>query len=673
MTGSSSMSRRRLIQAGGALGLAVAGDAGLFSPAHAADGTAPTTTVTDLGPGLVQFSLMSGVLVGDTVYIGSRNLKPASVIAFHLPSRKVVAQTDLPAGPEPSIQAMAADPTGRWLYIGVLLKGDEGRPNLFRWDLSNTGKPAVALGRTEDRDIRDLAVAPDGTVYAVGGIPTKPPVLWEYDPAKGTVTDLGTPDPGATLARAVAATDTTVFFGAGSVLSGGGAASKASLYAYDRAKKTFTNVVPRELEKDPSLREIAVLGRQLVVGTSGAAEPAKFAVLDLDDLSSYTVLPSNGTTVKTFATDGNRIYYATDKGVQFYDPEEKKVGALEFDGPDLGEIWGIDHRDGQLIVVSAYGFVAEIDLVARTSRISDLGEAGAPARPQAGMGVAAGGGHVYVGGTGAIARHSLRGGEPLNLRAPGEAKDLEVIEGSVYTGQYNAQGIWRYSPASGQGPEQVAAFPSVQNRPLDVSWDPLNQLLLVGVQSDTEGGGALWTYSPRTGKSVSYLDPIDEQQHVRAVAHRDGVAYLGGDNALRTGPRATVVAVDPLDGTERWRLETHQDAGIAALAVQGHHLYGVTTKGGQFVIDLRTRKVVFTADISKVCKGFAALVTNRGAVYGVSDTTLFRFHPRTFAVTTVIAGINGAWYSGPHLNADDGLIYTLREHNLVAVDDRPRF
>ncbi|WP_328378338.1 PQQ-like beta-propeller repeat protein [Streptomyces sp. NBC_01020] len=671
MTDSSFLSRRRLLQAGGAFGLAVAGGSVTAGPAAAATGGAPSTVVTDLGPGVVQFSLMSGLLVGDTVYIGSRNLNPARVAGFHLPTRKVVSLTELDAGPDPSIQALAVDPAGRYLYIGVLLKGDQGKPNLFRWDLTTPDKPAVDIGRTgEDRDIRALAVAPDGTVYAVGGVPGKAPALWEYDPATGAVTNLGVPNPNATEAAAVAATDTTVFFGSGSVLVGGGGASKASLYAFDRAKRTFTSVVPTEMEQDPSLRCLAVIGGNLVVSTSGG-DPAKFAVMDLADLSSYTVVSVHGTTAKCFTADADRIYFATDTGLQSYSTADKTVSSVEFAGPDLGEIWGVDYTDGKLEVVSAYGFVAEIDLAARTSVITDLGTAGAPVDAEAGMGIAVGGGYVYVGGTGTIARHSLRSGAVVNLRAPGEAKDAEVIDGRLYTGQYDAQGIWEYDPSAGGQPHQAAQFPSVQNRPMDTSWDRVNELLLVGVQCDTEGGGALWTYSPRTGKPASYVNPIDSVQLVGAVANRDGVAYLGGDNAASTGPRGTVVAVDPVTGRERWRLETRQKAGVAALAVQGRHLYGLTRAGVLFVIDLHTRQLLHTADVSSVSRGYAALVTNRGTVYGVSATTLFRFHPKTFAVSTVVAGINGVWYSEPHVNAHDGRLYTLRGHNLVEVDDRP--
>ncbi|MFI9207746.1 PQQ-binding-like beta-propeller repeat protein [Streptomyces sp. NPDC053253] len=667
---SPSMGRRQLLVAGGALGLAAAAAPLLTTPAQA-EPRRPRTRITDLGPGIEQFALMSALQVGDTVYIGSRNLTPTRVIAFHLPTRKVVSRTVLGTGH--SIQALAADSTGRYLYAGVLTKSDEGKPNLFRWDLTTPDKPAVGVGRTEDRDIRDLAVAPDGTVYAVGGIPGKAPALWRYDPGTGAVTNLGIPDPKAALARAVAATDTTVFFGAGSVLAGGDGASKASLYAYDRAAGTFGDVTPPEMEKDPSLRDLAVFGDRLVASTSGSTEPAKLAVMDLADLSSYTVTRTSGGVVKNLAAHGELIYFATESGLHSYSTATKAVAPVAFDG-DLGEIWGLDHADGTLTVVSGYGFVAEIDTAAGTSVVTDLGRAGAPVSPQTTMGIAADHRYVYVGGNNGIARHDLRDGTVVNLRAPGEAKDAEVLDGVLYTGQYSSQGMWTYDPGRDEQPHQLAAFPSEQNRPLDVCHDPVNELLLVGAQSDTEGGGSLWTYSTKTGRKAAHINPVDGAQLVRAVATRDGVAYLGGDNPTAQGPRGTVVAFDPVAGRELWRIDLPASltTGVAALTVRGRHLYGLTRKGGFFVVDVTIRRVVHTADHRALCPGFAAMVTSRGIVYGVSDTTLFRFDPRTFAVSTVVPEINGAWYSGPHVNADSrGLLYTMRGHNLVRIDDRP--
>lgn len=661
-------SRRALLKAGGVTGLALALGAVTGQSASAVSTTG--TTVTDLGPGLLQFSLMSSVVVGDYAYIGSRNVEPARVVAFHLPTHKVVARTDVPTGY--SVQAVAPDPTGRSLYFGVLQKDGGPQNNLYRWDLDDLTKPAVAIGRMADRDVRDITVAPDGAVFAVGGGSPTAPALWQYSPATGLVSNLGIPAPSSTLARAVAATETTVFFGGGSTLGGGGSASRASLFAYDRASATYTDVTPAEMVGDPSLRELAIVGDRLVAGSAGSTAPAKIAIMDLADLTSYRLGTLTGKVTKMYAAHGDTIYYGATDTLESISLSTAQVSPVKYDGPSLGEIWGVDVRGDTVVAVSGYGFVAEVTPATGAYVVTDLGAAGAPVDAQAIMGLAAGGGYAYVGGNGAIARHKLSTGEVVNLRMPGEAKDAEVLNGTLFTGQYNSMGIWRYNPCDGKAPSQAAAFPSDQNRPLDTQWDPLNRLLLVAVQRDTEGGGALWTYNPRTGASNSVQNPIDTSQLVRAIATRDGIAYLGGDNAQKTGPRGTVVAFDPVRRKELWRLETNQAYGIGSLAVQGRYLYGMALKGGFFVIDLTLRKVVHTANLVAVCPQWSAMLLNRGVVYAASDTTLMRFDPKSFAMQVVVPELNGGWYSGCHVNKDEaGLLYTLRGRNLVVVDDRP--
>ncbi|MFD3814297.1 hypothetical protein ACFWRZ_04425 [Streptomyces rubiginosohelvolus] len=660
--------RRTVLRAGGLAGLAAA--AGLApNPAAAAPAPRPPRIV-DLGPAVSQFSLMSAVLTGDTVHIGSRNIEPVQIISVHLPTRKVVARTELTNGH--SIQALAADDSGRYLYAGILQKASGDRPNLFRWDLRTPDEPAEPLGSIGDRDVRALTVAPDGVVYAVGGGSSGAPALWEYDPTTGGVSNVGTPDPKATLARAVAATRTHAFFGAGTTFNGGGDTSRAALYAYDRSAGTFTSIAPPEMLRDPSIRDLAVLGDRLAVSTAGSTEDAKVALMDLKDLSSYRIATSIGKVAKSFTMIGDTVHYANESGLLAYLPSTNTVTPVAYDGPRLGEIWGVDSRAGKAVVTSAFGFVAEIDPARRTAAVIDLGSAGAPMAPQTVMGIAAGGGHVYVGGNATIARHTPGRDTVVKLRAPGEAKDAVVVDGVLYTGQYNSEGIWRHDPRTGRT-GQVAAFPSEQNRPLDVTFDEDTGLVLVGVQSDTEGGGALWTYHPRTGRHRSYANPVDDLSCVRGIASRDGVAFLGGDNTAPTGPRSTVVAFDPVAGRELWRIDPRQTAGTAALAVRGRHLYGLSRKGGLFVIDIPRRELIHRADVTAVSNGFAAMVTNRGVVYGVSDTTVFRFHPRTFAVTVVVPDIDGGWYSGAHITNDEhGRLYTMRGRNLVRITDRPR-
>ncbi|MGY0230670.1 outer membrane protein assembly factor BamB family protein [Longispora urticae] len=665
-------SRRAILQAGGALGLAAALAPALSGTAHAAPGGTPVTgtTITDLGPALVQFSLMSSVVVGDIAYIGSRNILPARVVAFHLPTRKVIGHTNLTTGY--AIQAMVADPTGRYLYLGVLQKGGGPQPNLHRWDLTTLNQLAQPVGRIADRDVRDMAVAPDGVVFAVGGGSPTAPALWQYDPVTGQVTNLGVPDASATLARAVAATTSAVFFGAGSTLGGGGTTSRASLFAYDRAAGGFTNITPTEMLADPSMRELSVIGDRLVAGSAGGTEPAKIAIMDLADTSRYALARLSGKVTKNYAANGDSVYYAAAGGLEAISLSTTTVSQVPFSGPGLGEIWGLDVHDGRIVVVSGYGFVAEIDPATGTCVTTDLETAGAPADPQAVMGIAAGGGFAYVGGNGSIARHSLGPvRERTYLQMPGEAKDAEVINGVLYTGQYSSGGIWRYDPSTDHVPRQVAAFPGVQNRPLDTCWDPVDRRLLVAVQSDTEGGGALWSYDPATGASTHFANPIDSVQLVRAVATRNGTAFLGGDNAQKTGPRGTIVAFDVCRGRELWRIETAMEYGVGSLAVHDKHLYAMTLKGGFLVIDLRTRKIVHTADLRATCPQWSAMLLNRGRIYAASDTTLMRFDCKTFAMTVVAAQLNGGWYSGCHLNNDEhGLLYTMRGTNLVMVDDR---
>lgn len=668
----SPISRRALLQAGGAAGLAAAMGMATSGPA-AATGTPPaagTTDIIDLGPAVVQFSLMSSLLVGDIVYIGSRNLDPVRIIAFHVPSGRVVGETVLDTGY--SIQALAADSTGRYLYAGVLQNAVGTLPNLYRWDLASLSTKATPIGRIGDRDVRDLSVAPNGRLYAVGGGSATKPALWEYDPATGQVLSLGIPDTGATLARAVAATDETVFFGAGSTLGGGGSAGRACLWAYNRAAQTFTQVTPTEMLADPSIRELAILGDKLVVSSAASTQQSKVALMDLANPASYSVATSIGKTAKNFTSTGGQVYFANETGLCAYSVASNSVSQLALNGPSLGEIWGVDARNNRILATSGYGFVAEIDPSTGTMAVTDLGEAGASATPQTVMGIAAGAGFAYVGGNGVIARHSLATGEVVNLQSQGEAKDAVIVDGVLYTGQYSSQGLWKYDPLGGQPIHQAADFPAAQNRPLDVCWDHVNKLVLVAAQSDTEGGGSFWTYDPATGTKQCFINPIDNRQLLRAVATRDGVAFVGGGLPTLEGP-GTIVAFDPVAGMELWRLDPGMGAGIAALAVQGRNLYGLTRKGGIFVLDIPTRRIVHQADIRSLSYGFGALVANRGAIYGVSDTNVFRFDPKTFAVATVLADTNGGWYSGSHITNDEhGYLYTMRGRNLIRIDDHPR-
>ncbi|MDR2997881.1 MAG: PQQ-binding-like beta-propeller repeat protein [Microbacterium sp.] len=667
-----SISRRQLIKMTGAgvtvaaLGVAV-GAPSAFG-ASSGVGQAPRTTITDLGPAHVAFSLMSGVKVGEVMYIGSRNLSPTRIAAYHLPSKKVIASTTL--GPGKFVQGMAADPSGRHLYAGIVYDKDTDQPNLFCWDLTTPEVPATAVARIPGLDVRRVTVAPDGMVYVVGM--EADPGIWEVDPRTGSFMNIGIPDPNATQSRAVAATDTTVYFGAGSNLSGGDGASKASLFAVDRATHQITPILPAAMAEADAVRDIEVIGDRLYVGTEGSSEFGKFGYVELANPTVSGVFETDGKSVKLFREHDGTIYFAAGGGVSGFSVAERVVVDVDTQGISLGEIWGLDYDAGQVVVVSAGGYIAEVDPTSGGVLKTDLVEAGAPSDLQLGMSIAVGGGYIYVGGNGSMARHSLADGVVTSLEFPGESKDGVVVDGVLYTGQYSSEGIWSYDPRTGEPPHQAIDLPQEQNRPQDVYWDDVNRLLLVGVQCDSQGGGSLAIYDPVTDRVDLHVNPFDQYQMVRTVTASKGIAYLGGENPYKTGPRGEVSAWDPVSGKQLWRIDPEVErGGITNIVVNGRYLYCLCVKGEFFVVDLPTRQIVHRADLGKsLVPGQATLILSRGTVYGVSAASMFAFDRKTFEMSVVIPDLNGEWYSMPRVDADaDGVLYTLRHRNLVKVDD----
>lgn len=663
------VSRRAALQVGALGAITVASCLSAPAVAQAAGRPSrPRTRVTDLGPGLVEFGLMSGLLVGDTMYIGSRNLSPTRVAAYHVPTRTVTAATDL--GPGKFVQGLAADPTGRYLYTGIVYDGDDDQPNLYRWDLSTPGTPATAIGRIPGLYVRNVAVAPDGIVYYVGK--EKNPGIWAYDPATGTVVNVGIPDPGATQSRAIAASASTIYYGAGSNLAGGGGASKASLFAVDRVTHEITSIIPPELVDDSAARDMAIIGDHLYAGTEASGGNAHIAMIPLADPTDALVVEVPGKSAKLFREHEGDIYFAiTDPGrLVRYRPGETQAEVLQIQG-EIGEIWGLDIHGNTLLVTSAAGLVVEVDLTTLEATSTRLVDAGAPADPQLGMSVAAGAGAVYVGGNGTIARHDLKTGKVQNFLASGEAKDSLVLGGVLYTGQYSSVGFCAYDPAVDDRLRVIGALPREQNRPQDIDYDRRNRMLVAGVQSDSKGGGALATYSFADGAVRLAVNPFGEEQMVRAVSMKDGIAYLAGENTYKTGLRGEIAAWDPVRMTELWRLDPGTAKGIASLASHGHHLYAIGVAGELVVVDLRRPRIVHRADLRALVPSRSRLAVSRGRVYGVSVSNLFRIDPKTFAATSVVSDLDGQWYGTPDLSVDEkGRIYTFRGRHLIQVDDK---
>src|SRR5699024_3199050 len=146
--------------------------------------------MSDLGPGVVSFPFMSGSVTGDTIYLGSRDLAPSRVAAFHVPTGQVTQNFTLGNGEY--VEGLFPDGQGG-LYAGVT---HADGINLYRCDLeTGTVHEAAAVPGLR---IRDVSVAPDGIVHVTGTpSPSTASQVYSYDPQSGEVKDLGRPVPDA--------------------------------------------------------------------------------------------------------------------------------------------------------------------------------------------------------------------------------------------------------------------------------------------------------------------------------------------------------------------------------------------------------------------------------------------------------------------------------------------
>lgn len=634
----------------------------LTSLPAAAGASSPRVGVTDLGPGVRTFTMMSSVQAGDTVYMSTRNVEPMKVVGYHLPTRTVTSITDVFGE---STQAMAVSPDGRYLYGCVRINfGDNVTPvsRLFRIDLTATGRPLEALDEITGLIPFAMTVSPDGVVYFAGRQTS--PRLYEYVPSTGTLREFATPDPAAQYGRSVLATDSAVYFGLRGTNPSTGAAA-ARLYRVDRATGASTSILPTEFARTAEVRDML-----LVDGTLVLVNGSLGILMSEANPSSYTVLRSPLNLGKLPVKLGDRYYFAGSRELVEYDPATRVFRDVSPTGIDQGTIWGLFPYDGRLIVISAYGIAFAVDPATRTADQVDLVAAGAPAGTQLAMSVATASGTVYVGGTNAIGRHDLATGQVRNISASGEAKDIVAFPDRVYTGQYSGWGVMGYTPGGPDSLNLLAALPAGQNRPHDLLWDDARERLYVGSGSDANVFGALSIFDPATG-AIEYAleDPFgDGQQQVRCLTRRDNVLFLGGE---ATGG-GQVMAWDLDTRAELWRVTiSPAPRAVCGLAIHGHTLYALGHSGSLTVIDLRggTGALVRTTQHPALIPDWGSLTVRDGKVYGVSKAAFFRLDHRSHEPLVLVSDLEAEWYGVPRVAlAEDGRFYGIRGRNLIRIE-----
>ena len=595
------LSRRHVLQAGGAAGLAAALGLSASGPAAAKSSTAQTAPpkIVDLGPAVVQFSLMSSVLVGDIVYIGSRNLDPVRIVAFHVPTGKVVGETVLDTATasrpwRPIPRAATCTP------VSSKIPSDRSRTctaGTWRRLARGNGRSAGSVtatcatsawhrtvpvrgGRREPHGRRCGSTTPRPARSSASGSPTRAP-RWRVR--------LRPPTPQCSSAPAAPS-------------AAAASAGRACPGAYSRATR-------------PSPRSPLRRCWPIPASANWRSSETGWWSVPPRRRSSRRWPSWTWTTASYIRGDVHR-----------QDCQElrrhRRQGLLR-------------QRVGHLRVLLASNSISQVDSTGRPSAKSGAWTPEQQAPGHVGLRLRGrdrprhrnhGGhrpwrsrrtrhspdGHGHCGRRGfrlrrrkrsdrpPLARHR-RGGQPA---VPGRGQGRRGRGRRPLHRPVQLAGHLEVRPRSGQPIHQAADFPGAQNRPLDVCWDDVNKVMLVAGAVRHRGRRVVLDLRPRHRGRQCFINPIDNRQLLRAVATRDGVAYLGGGLPSWTAA-GTIVAFDPVAGKELWRIEPRKGAGHSALAVQGRYLYGLTRKGGIFVLDIPTRKLVHTADISSCPTGSA--------------------------------------------------------------------
>ncbi|MFF0225900.1 hypothetical protein [Streptomyces sp. NPDC004629] len=660
------MGRRRLLRSGGVIAAAAA----LMRPAAAQalpiHGDA-AVKVTDLGPGVKNLSVMSGLLIGTNFYAGSRNVSPARVFAIDVSTAKVTATHMLGKGN--FVEGLAADPTGRALFVGVTHTG-RGDVNLYSIALG-TGAVSKVVN-VPGLLIRDLAMAPDGVLF-ITGRPTPhadgPPV-YSWSSSSRRLAKVAVPEPAADEGSCLAATRTHVYWGGGSLLTGGN--PKAGLFEINRATGKATRIpLPAELLHQTEICALAVFGHLLVLTTMnpGLGTPGGVGILDLGT-RRWRVPAYTGQSLVSIARWGTYHFVvdgAPQPGLAAIDTRSLKVTRQPAGNAHRGSGWmGIRGN-------TAYGVVGRrfwsYDLAAKQGRVHDLATMGAAPGSMLGMSIATDGTRVYVAGTQAVDMHDLTTDKVTPLSVPGEVKDMLCVGSTLYMGVYSSQGIWRYRP--GGTPARVARLPQGQNRPTDICRDGVNKLIGMTVKSDTLGGGSLCLYDTDHAKTTSVINPLGATQVPTAVAARGGRIYIGGS-------AGDIAMWDPLTRKQIWRYALPFTEGdqrrpaVTSILVYGNKLIGASSRS-LFVISISARPTLLHYVGINAFTGAAAnenpeLVATGNGIYSVSAFSVVQINPVNYKLRLLLKDLGGDWYGHAHVASDpQHRLYTLSGRNLIQI------
>lgn len=574
------VSRRSLLVASLA-GVTVAPMASLT--AHADELVRDGATAPTFGPASRATSLLFSIVHDGRLYTTTRNVIPAKVLEYDLARAQVTQVGELPpSGHTTGDGAWAITAAGGKVYVGTY---PDARVHCF--DPADGSVRTLGQCGSGNTFVFSLAAGADGMLFAS----TYPDgALWQIDPASGATTKLGSPVTGAHYGRYVGAEgDRWVYLGV---------YLPKTLIRYDRYTSEFADIDPSALPNtiygpfvttDQYLYSVG--GNRLVrsnldgTGAVSAASPGG------EGVGRLAVGPDG--TVYGCGTRTSRIFrWVPGEAMTTY-PElasASVITGLDMVGPtsmvgtlNTGSVFTFDTGSGKSAVIplvnAGYDGAPEpVQSIASDPDIADI---------------------VYVGGNAGVQVHRPSQHTSFRIAIPGEAKTINVVEGSVYSGVYITGDIIKIDP-QGRRYDVVANLGGGQVRPWEAKFHPGSRnLAFVSGPGTGQLVGALTLFDVDSHGVERYPNILPDESLMSVWVEGD-TAYIGGNidgggSVTPIQPSAGIGAFDLRTRKLLWTMRPLPDArAIQSVAVWRGILYGVCRNpaGRWFTLDLSTRELL---------------------------------------------------------------------------------
>ncbi len=603
--------------------------------------------LTVIGAAVVAFSLAGAGVSGDTAYLATRNQEPSRLEVVDLAGDALVDSAPLGEGDG----AWAVTPSADGVVVGTF--GAPGLPNVLRY-AAGAVATLGAVGSTYTWDVDA------GTAGEVSGVLGVPGGSFEVAPGADAITptDLIAP---AETGRATAVVG-------GLAVAGGRLGDTALLVVEDpTAPDGRRSILPSSLAGDEIVYDVEPAGDdRVVVGTIGAdrGDPAVALIDPADPEGAFTTRIPGEDVVDQVVVDRGAVYAtARPSGALYRIAPGRGRTPVRIAVPRQGsETRSLDVRGGRLLGTSAEGTVWEVDPQTGAVDLRTPEDLGLTADAQLAQSIAVGGGVVYGAGSFALMTRDLATGATRTSFVPGEAKAMEVVDGTAYLAIYPVGEVWAVDGAAGE-PRRVAELPDDQLRPQDLAVLPDGRLAVT--TTDDFGGGAIHLVDPTDGAVTSVVDPLGPGRIPTGLA-------VDGDDLL-VGSTSTPAVVARLDGAtlaEEWVAEDALPGGGFAVGVAvtaDGRVVATTSRGEIAVLDAATGAVTATSALDGVVLGEATAGPDGVVVAGYDAT--YRIDPATATPTAIATGLAAEVFGYPHLAADEGgAVYTIAGRDVVQVD-----